>query len=55
MNDLINNLNTRALDNCFAGLQREGNPLALATVVHAISPTSGNPGDKALVSSDAIV
>ena len=33
MNDLIKNLNTRALDNCFAGLQREDSPLALATVL----------------------
>jgi len=55
MTDLIKNLNTRALDNCFAGLQREDSPLALATVVQAISPTSGNPGDKALVSADAII
>jgi len=55
MTDLIKNLNTRTLDNCFAGLQREDSPLALATVVQAISPTSGNPGDKALVSADAIV
>ena len=30
-------------------------PLALATVIQAISPTSGKPGDKALVSSDQII
>jgi xanthine dehydrogenase accessory factor len=36
-------------------LQRDGTPLALATVVQAVSPTSGKPGDKALVTGDAIV
>jgi len=55
MKDLIKALNSKSLENCFAGLQREGTPLALATVVQAISPTSGKPGDKALVSADAIV
>ena len=55
MKDLIKALNTPSLETCFAGLQREGTPLALATVVQAISPTSGKPGDKALVSGSAIV
>ena len=30
-------------------------PLVLATVIQAISPTSGKPGDKALVSAEKIV
>lgn len=55
MNELIKKMNSQSLDNCFKGLQRQDSPLALATVVQAISPTSGNPGDKALVSADAIV
>lgn len=55
MKDLIKALNSKSLEDCFVGLQREGAPLALATVVQAISPTSGKPGDKALVSADAIV
>jgi xanthine dehydrogenase accessory factor len=55
MKDLINALNTTSLEACFEGLQREGTPLALATVVQAVSPTSGKKGDKALVTGDAIV
>lgn len=55
MKDLIKTLNTTSLESCFQGLQREGTPLALATVVQAISPTSGKPGNKALVAADAIV
>jgi xanthine dehydrogenase accessory factor len=55
MKDLIKTLNTSSLEACFEGLQHEGTPLALATVVQAISPTSGKPGDKALVTGDAIV
>ncbi|HUV20222.1 MAG TPA: XdhC family protein [Gammaproteobacteria bacterium] len=55
MKDLINALNTTSLEACFAALLREGTPLALATVVQAVSPTSGKPGDKALVTGDAIV
>jgi xanthine dehydrogenase accessory factor len=55
MKDLIEALNTTSLETCFEGLQREGTPLALATVVQAVSPTSGKPGDKALVTDDAIV
>lgn len=55
MKDLTKALNTTSLETCFEGLQRDGTPLALATVVQAISPTSSKPGDKALVSGDAIV
>ncbi|MDH3220427.1 MAG: XdhC family protein [Gammaproteobacteria bacterium] len=55
MKDLINKLNTTSLEACFDGLQRAGTPLALATVVQAVSPTSGKPGDKALVTGEAIV
>lgn len=55
MNELIKALKQKSIDHCFAGLQREDTPLALATVVQAISPTSGRAGDKALVSSDSIV
>ncbi len=55
MNELIKALNQKSIDHCFAGLQREDTPLALATVVQAISPTSGKAGDKALISPDAIV
>ncbi len=55
MKDLINALNTTSLEACFEALQREGTPLALATVVQAVAPTSGKPGDKALVTGDAIV
>lgn len=52
---MVKALNTTSLETCFAGLQREGTPLALATVIQAVSPTSGKPGDKALVSAEAIV
>jgi len=55
MKDLINALNTTSLEACFEALRREDTPLALATVVQAVSPTSGKPGDKALVTGDAIV
>jgi len=55
MKELIESLNTPSLKACFEGLQRDGTPLALATVVQAVSPTSGKPGDKALVTSDAII
>ena len=55
MNKLIKSLKQKSIDNCFSALQREDTPLALATVVQAISPTSGKPGDKALVGKDAIV
>jgi len=48
-------LNNTSIETCFAGLQREGTPLALATVIQAVSPTSGKPGDKALVSAEGIV
>lgn len=55
MNELIKALKQKSIDGCFAGLQREDGPVALATVVQAISPTSGKAGDKALVSADAII
>ncbi len=55
MNDLIKHLKQQSIDDCFSRLRREDTPLALATVVQAISPTSGKPGDKALVSQEAIV
>ncbi|MDH3534843.1 MAG: XdhC family protein [Gammaproteobacteria bacterium] len=55
MKELIETLRAKSLDACFAQLRSKDTPLALATVVQAISPTSGKPGDKALVSSDAIV
>ena len=55
MNELIKSLRQKSIDSCFSALQREDTPLALATVVQAVSPTSGKPGDKALVGQDAIV
>ena len=55
MQDLIDTLNMPNLDNCFSALASSSTPLALATVIQAISPTSGKPGDKALVSAEAIV
>lgn len=55
MKNLIDTLKTPSLESCFAGLQCEGKPLVLATVIQAISPTSGKPGDKALVSAEAII
>jgi len=49
-----------AIETCFSELAdtalcNHNEPLALATVIQAVSPTSGNPGDKALISSDKIV
>ena len=55
MNELIKSLQQKSIDTCFSALQREDTPLALATVVQAISPTSGKPGDKALISKEAII
>ena len=55
MEKLIKKLNRPALETCFAGLTGSTTPLALATVIQAISPTSGKPGDKALVSAENIV
>jgi len=55
MKELIKTLNTPGLDNCFSNLTSSSTPLALATVIQAVSPTSGKPGDKALVSADSIV
>ncbi len=43
------------LDACFKGLVNEQTPLALATVIQTALSTSGNPGDKALVSASGIV
>jgi xanthine dehydrogenase accessory factor len=43
------------IETCFAGLTSDEIPLALATVVQVVSPTSGKPGDKALVSAEGIV
>ena len=47
--------NPSNIDNYLAGLVNSETPLVLATVIQAIPPTSGNPGDKALVSTDKIV
>ncbi len=43
------------LDTCFKGLANDETPLALATVIQTALSTSGNVGDKALVSADGIV
>jgi len=43
------------LDACFKGLAKEESPLALATVIQTALSTSGNVGDKALVSAQGIV
>ena len=43
------------IKDCFTRLSNGGEPLALATVIQAVSPTSGKPGDKALISADGIV
>ncbi len=43
------------LDACFKGLAKEELPLALATVIQTALSTSGNVGDKALVSAQGIV
>jgi xanthine dehydrogenase accessory factor len=43
------------LDACFKGLADTATPLALATVVQTALSTSGNVGDKALVSAEGIV
>jgi len=55
MNPLLKALNQKSIDSCFTALRRDEVPLALATVVQAISPTSGRAGDKALVGADGIV
>lgn len=55
MQDLIKTLNMPNLDACFSTLVSSQTPLALATVIQAVSPTSGKPGNKALVSADSIV
>ncbi|MFT5659305.1 MAG: xanthine dehydrogenase accessory factor, partial [Gammaproteobacteria bacterium] len=47
--------NTLNIENYPAGLVKSDTPLVLATVIQAISPTSGKPGDKALVSADKII
>ena len=44
-----------SLDTCFKGLANDETPLALATVIQTALSTSGNVGDKALVSADGIV
>ncbi len=43
------------LDTCFKGLASDEMPLALATVIQTALSTSGNVGDKALVSAEGIV
>jgi xanthine dehydrogenase accessory factor len=43
------------LDACFNGLAGDETPLALATVIQTALSTSGNAGDKALVSAEGIV
>ncbi len=43
------------IETCFSGLISEEIPLALATVIQVVSPTSGKPGNKALVSAEGIV
>ncbi|MCP4767539.1 MAG: XdhC family protein [Gammaproteobacteria bacterium] len=43
------------LDPCFEGLASDDRPLALATVIQTALSTSGNVGDKALVSAEGIV
>ena len=43
------------LDSCFEGLANAETPLALATVIQTALSTSGNAGDKALVSAQGIV
>lgn len=43
------------LDACFKGLANEQTPLALATVIQTALSTSGNVGDKALVSAQGII
>ncbi|MCZ6796339.1 MAG: XdhC family protein [Gammaproteobacteria bacterium] len=43
------------LESCFKGLASEDTPLALATVIQTALSTSGNVGDKALVSAEGIV
>jgi len=43
------------LDSCFKGLASVETPLALATVIQTALSTSGNAGDKALVSAEGIV
>jgi len=43
------------LDACFKGLANEQTPLALATVIQTAQSTSGNVGDKALVSAQGII
>jgi xanthine dehydrogenase accessory factor len=52
---MIKQPNTSNIDNYLAGLVNSETPLVLATVIQAVSPTSGNPGDKALVSADEII
>ena len=55
MNERIENLKQPLLEASFRRLELDDTPVALATVVQAISPTSGKPGDKALVNADTIV
>lgn len=43
------------LDACFKGLANEETPLVLATVIQTALSTSGNVGDKALVSAQGII
>jgi xanthine dehydrogenase accessory factor len=43
------------LNDCFKGLASETTPIALATVIQTALSTSGNVGDKALVSAGGIV
>jgi xanthine dehydrogenase accessory factor len=43
------------LDTCFNGLANDETPLALATIIQTALSTSGNVGDKALVSAEGIV
>jgi len=43
------------LESCFKGLANEDTQLALATVIQTALSTSGNVGDKALVSAEGIV
>jgi xanthine dehydrogenase accessory factor len=43
------------LESCFKDLANGDTPLALATVIQTALSTSGNVGDKALVSAEGIV
>ena len=51
----MQNIRTDKLNNYFSQLAESDEALVLATVIQSISPTSANPGDKALVSANSIV